>query len=578
MRVAWATRSALAARRLVSSSSAYVVGDKFGCATVQLKAERLPELGAHSPPVHHNLGYDAIFDLEQGEECRLTAQGAMAVDTGAFTGRSPKDKYVVDEASSRHKVWWGEVNQPMPETVFNELHDKVLEHLAGKRELFVFDGFAGANPKSTLKLRVVAAKAWQHHFCRNMFIRPKKPVAPIAAFEPQFTIYCASDFTNDAWQRHGLNSDAFVAFHLGRRVAIIGGTSYAGEMKKGIFSVMNYFKPLDNVLTMHCSANVGKHKGDVALFFGTSGTGKTTLSTDPERPIVGDDEHGWGDDGIFNIEGGCYAKVINLSPEDEPLIYGAIKRNALLENVDIRDEDGTVDYRSARKTANTRVSYPITHIPNRVHKSVAGHPNRILFLACDVFGVLPPVSKLTSDQAMYHFLSGFSAKIAGTERGVKQPVPTFSACFGSAFLTLPPTTYAKMLGDKMRQHQCQAYLVNTGWAGGNPDQGGKRMPIATTRALVNAIFNDALDHDAYTHHPVLNLHVPDAVLLPDGTRDENFDHTLLHPWEAWTNREDYEDAANNLARLFVDNFKQFTSSSKDATFDFSAHGPQPRGN
>ncbi len=514
----------------------------------------------NTPVVYHNLSYDDIFEHEKKNgETSLTAQGAMTVDTGIFTGRSPKDKFFVEEPSSKENLWWGDINKSCSEEVFDELYGKVLGHLSGK-PLYVFDGFAGARKSTRLSLRVVSERAWQHHFCTNMFIRPQE--SELANFEPDFTILNASGLKNEDWQKHGLNSEVFVLFHLAKRIAIIGGTEYGGEMKKGIFSVMNYYKPLEGILTMHCSANVGKDKGDAALFFGLSGTGKTTLSTDPKRPLIGDDEHGWDDEGIWNLEGGCYAKVINLNPDDEPLIYNAIKKDALLENV-VVGGDGAVDYSSNAKTENTRVSYPIFHIPNRIESGVAGHPENIIFLTCDAFGVLPAVARLSPEQAMYHFLSGYTAKVAGTERGVTEPTATFSACFGAAFMTLHPTKYARLLGEKMKKHNVKAYLVNTGWAGG-PYGVGNRMKIKLTRSIIDGIFDGSLDHDQYTHHAVLNLSVPDK--MGDVAKD------LLHPWESWSSRDDYEAQAKKLAGMFVKNFAQYVGGGSE--FDFTAHGPQ----
>jgi phosphoenolpyruvate carboxykinase (ATP) len=513
-----------------------------------------------TPVIYRNLSYDEIFEHEKKNgETVLTSQGAMAVDTGEFTGRSPNDKYIVKEPSSEKDVDWGKINQPVSEEVFNELLDKVQQYLSGK-PLYVFDGFAGARKSTRLSLRVITEKAWQHHFCTNMFIRPSAD--ELNDFAPEFTIINASGFRNSDYKRHGLHSDVFVIFHLGRKLAIIGGTEYGGEMKKGIFSVMNFYKPLQGILTMHCSANVGKQKGDSALFFGLSGTGKTTLSTDPNRPLIGDDEHGWDDEGIWNLEGGCYAKTINLNPDDEPQIFAAIKRNALLENVVIRDGN-VVDYADASKTENTRVSYPIFHIENRVESGLGPHPENIIFLTCDAFGVLPPVARLTPEQAMYHFLSGYTAKVAGTERGVKEPSATFSACFGAAFMTLHPTRYAKLLGDKMKQHKTRAWLVNTGWAGG-PYGVGSRMKIKITRSILDGIFDGSLNHDDYTHDDIMNLSIPNRL--------HDYDKSILHPWESWADKSAYEEQRRKLAAMFIENFKKYTNVSKE--FDFSAYGPK----
>ena len=396
------------------------------------------------------------------------------IDTGKFTGRSPKDKYIVKRAnteSERH-VGWGSVNQPMKEEVFNELLAECVAHYNKKvPKAYVFDGFCGANPNSRKNVRLITELAWQHHFCANMFIQAK--AAELQAFAPDFTIINACNISNANYKKHGLNSEVFVAFDVENKIALIGGTYYGGEMKKGIFSMMNYWLPLQGIMPMHCSANIGK-KGDTALFFGLSGTGKTTLSADPNRFLIGDDEHGWDKEGIFNFEGGCYAKTINLREENEPEIYRAIKRDALLENVFLVDKDGkkVPNYDDVSKTENGRVSYPINHIANHVPSSMGGHPNNVIFLTCDAFGVLPPISKLTPEQAMYHFLSGYTAKVAGTERGITKPVETFSACFGAAFMTLHPTKYADLLQKKLKDHGSHAFLVNTGWSGGESLRAG----------------------------------------------------------------------------------------------------------
>lgn len=521
--------------------------------------EKIPGI-ENTPVIYRNLSYDEIFEHERKTgETVLTAQGSMTVDTGVYTGRSPKDKYFVEEPESKGNLWWGNVNRPVAEAVFDELYGKVMQHMGGK-PLYVFDGFAGARSSTRLSLRVITERAWQHHFCTNMFIRPTP--AELETLTPEFTIINASGLKNADYKRHGLNSEVFVIFHLAKKIAIIGGTEYGGEMKKGIFSVMNYYKPLQGILTMHCSANVGKARGDSALFFGLSGTGKTTLSTDPKRPLIGDDEHGWDDEGIWNLEGGCYAKAINLNPDDEPDIYAAIRKDALLENVVVR-ADGSVDYADNSKTENTRVSYPITHIPNRIESGVAGQPENIIFLTCDAFGVLPAVARLTPEQAMYHFLSGYTAKVAGTERGVTEPQATFSACFGAAFMTLHPTRYAKLLGEKMRKHNVKAYLVNTGWAGGAHGV-GKRMKIKLTRSIIDGIFDGSLDHQDYTHDDVLNLAIPNKL--------GEYDKSTLLPWESWADRKAYDEQRKKLASMFIANFKQYTDAGKE--FDFSEFGPK----
>ncbi len=509
--------------------------------------------------IFHNLDYDELFDHEQqGREGRLSVNGTMMVDTGKFTGRSPKDKYFVHQLPSFEKIAWGKLNQPVAPEIFDELYAEVTEYLSGK-DLYISDGICGANQKTCKPVRFVTELAWQSHFVKNMFIRPA--VAELPGFVPAFTVYNACKLPNQQWERHGLNSEVFIIFNIEKNVAIIGGTWYGGEMKKGIFTMMNYWLPLQGILSMHCSANVGK-KGDVGLFFGLSGTGKTTLSTDAARKLIGDDEHGWDDDGIFNFEGGCYAKCINLSGDSEPEIFGAIRRNALLENV-VADESGLIDFDDQSKTENTRVSYPIEHIANHEPTLKAGHPKNIIFLTCDAFGVLPPVSRLTREQAMYYFLSGYTAKVAGTERGVTEPTATFSACFGEAFLPLHPTVYARLLGEKMEQHGVNAYLVNTGWTGGGYGV-GKRMSIKATRACINAILDGSIETADFEEMRWFRLNLPKA--LP------GLDPVLLNPRNAWADQEKFDATANQLAGMFIENFKKYLQAGE--AFDYTAAGPK----
>ena len=466
-----------------------------------------------------------------------------------FTGRSPKDKYIVRDDTTRDTLWWSDQgendNKPIDAEVWNALKSRVVNQLSGKR-LFVVDTYCGANPDTRLSVRFVTEVAWQAHFVTNMFIRPS--AEQLKTYQPDFVVLNGSKTTNPDWQAHGLNSENFVAFNLTEGIQIIGGSWYGGEMKKGMFSLMNYLLPLKGIPSMHCSANVGDN-GEVAIFFGLSGTGKTTLSTDPKRQLIGDDEHGWDDDGIFNFEGGCYAKVINLRKEDEPDIFRAIRRDALLENVVVND-DGQVDYDDGSKTENTRVSYPIYHIENIVKPvSRAGHANRVIFLTADAFGVLPPVSCLTPEQAQYYFLSGFTAKLAGTERGITEPTPTFSACFGKAFLSLHPTRYADVLNNRMEQHNSTAYLVNTGWNGS-----GKRISIKATRAIIDAILDGSIDDAATAICPVFNLSIPTAI--------SQVESALLDPRSSYDNAGDWQQKAENLASLFIDNFVQYTDTDK----------------
>jgi len=520
----------------------------------------LEELGLKNVgAIHHNISYDELIkhELENGEVER-TKSGATTVDTGIFTGRSPKDKYFVDREPSNKYIAWGDVNQKISEEIFNELLELSREQLSGK-DLYVTDVYSGASPASKKSIRFITEIAWQSHFVKNMFIRPT--ASELEVFKPDFTVLNACKAVNDKWKEHGMNSEVFVLFDVERNLSIIGGTWYGGELKKGIFSMMNYWLPLDNKLSMHCSANVGKD-GDTALFFGLSGTGKTTLSTDPNRALIGDDEHGWDDYGVFNFEGGCYAKVINLDAKSEPEIYGAIKENALLENV-VTYGEGEVDYENDSKTENTRVSYPIEHIDNHKADLMAGHPQNIIFLSADAFGVLPPVSKLTREQAMYYFLSGYTAKVAGTERGITEPVATFSACFGEAFMTLHPTVYAKLLGEKIDKHNVNVYLVNTGWTGGEYGV-GKRMSLKDTRACINAILDGSINESEFDITKTFRLQVPKTL--------GNINPELLNPRNAWEDKEAFDKTRDKLAEMFVENFKRYQDAQSE--FDYSAAGPK----
>lgn len=511
--------------------------------------------------IYHNLSYDELFahetnpSLEGFEKGFVTNTGAVAVDTGIFTGRSPKDKYIVEEETSLENIWWktpgrkSSDNKPVSEGTWKELYGLAVQQLNGKK-IYVMDGYAGANPDTRIKIRVVTEVAWMAHFVKNMFIRPDD--SELDNFEPDFVMLNACKTNDPEWQKHNLNSEVFVVFNLKERLAVVGGTWYGGEIKKGFFSIMNYYLPLKGIAAMHCSANVGKD-GDVAIFFGLSGTGKTTLSADPKRYLIGDDEHGWDHNGVFNFEGGCYAKCINLSKENEPDIYNAIKRDALLENV-VYNADGSIDFASNAKTENTRVSYPIYHINNIVKPvSKAGHAKRVIFLTADAFGVLPPVSRLTKEQTMYYFLSGYTAKVAGTERGIKEPSPAFSSCFGAAFLLLHPTAYARELARKMEEHGSTAYLVNTGWIGG-PYGTGKRIDIPSTRAIIDAILDGSIDNAEFENIPYFNLAVPRQV--------KGVDSKLLNQRNLWPNATDWDKAAHDLATKFVANFESFTDNEE----------------
>ncbi|MFT4271135.1 MAG: phosphoenolpyruvate carboxykinase (ATP) [Pantoea sp.] len=508
-----------------------------------------------SADIIYNPDYATLFteetrsDLTGFEKGVVTSSGAVAVDTGEFTGRSPKDKYIVRDDMTRDTVWWSDQgkgkndNHPLSQDTWNHLKSLVCKQLSDKR-LFVVDAWCGANADTRLAVRFVTEVAWQAHFVKNMFIAPT--MTELEHFTPDFVVMNGAKCTNPDWQSQGLNSENFIAFNLTEKIQLIGGTWYGGEMKKGMFSVMNYLLPQQGIASMHCSANVGK-AGDVALFFGLSGTGKTTLSTDPARQLIGDDEHGWDDDGVFNFEGGCYAKTIHLNPDAEPEIYQAIRTDALLENVVVR-EDGTVDFDDGSKTENTRVTYPIYHIENIVRPvSKAGHASKIIFLTADAYGVLPPVSVLTDEQAQYHFLSGFTAKLAGTERGVTEPSPTFSACFGAAFLSLHPVKYAEVLVKRMQASGAKAYLVNTGWNGQ-----GKRISIKDTRAIINAILRGEVDKAETFNLPLFNLAVPRGL---SGIEPE-----VLDPRTTWGTEEKWLGKALFLADKFTTNFEKFTDT------------------
>lgn len=505
----------------------------------------------------HNPTYEDLYEaelslnLEGFERGRLTELGAVNVMTGEFTGRSPKDKYIVKDEVTENTLWWTSDkatndNKPISKQTWKALKETTVNQLSGKK-LYVVDAFCGANENTRLKVRFIMEVAWQAHFVKNMFIRPTEEELENFG-DPDFVVMNASKTTFQDYKNHGLNSEVYIAFNLTEKMQIIGGTWYGGEMKKGMFAMMNYYLPLQGISSMHCSANKGEN-GDVAVFFGLSGTGKTTLSTDPKRQLIGDDEHGWDDEGIFNFEGGCYAKTIDLSKENEPDIYNAIRRDALLENVTV-DENGKIDFKDGSVTQNTRVSYPIYHIDNIVKPiSKAGHATKVIFLTADAFGVMPPVSKLTPEQTKYYFLSGFTAKLAGTERGVTEPQPTFSACFGKAFLSLHPTKYGEELVQKMEEHHATAYMVNTGWNGS-----GKRISIKDTRAIIDAILDGSIEKAETKTIPVFNFEVPTAL--------HDVDSGILDPRATYTNEQDWYQKAERLAGLFVKNFEQYTDNEE----------------
>ncbi len=492
----------------------------------------------------------------RASEGSLAANGAIVCNTGQHTGRSPNDKFLVEEPSTKDAIWWGKVNKPITEAQFDALHTKVLEHYKG-RKLYVRDAFAGADEATRLPIRVVTETAWHNLFATQLFIRPAPGAT--ADHKPEFLVLNAPTCLAEP-EIHGTRSSTFVTVHFGKRLVLIGGTAYAGEIKKSIFTVMNYLLPTSGVLSMHCSANIGVD-GDVALFFGLSGTGKTSLSADPRRGLIGDDEHGWSDDGVFNIEGGCYAKCIRLSPKFEPQIYNAIRFGSVAENVVTDDLTREIDYDADDLTENTRVAYPLHYIDNAVIPSVGGHPKNVVFLTCDAFGVLPPISKLTPDQAMYHFLSGYTAKVAGTEAGVTEPQATFSTCFGAPFLPLPPERYATMLGERLAKYNAQCWLINTGWSGGEHGV-GERMNIAFTRAMVKAALSGDLEGVPYKQDPVFGVAVPQQ--CPDVPSE------VLTPRSTWKDPAAYDAKAAELAGLFVKNFKGFEGAAANVV----AAGPK----
>jgi phosphoenolpyruvate carboxykinase (ATP) len=484
--------------------------------------------------------------LSQGS---LTDTGALAIATGEFTGRSPKDRFIVKDAQTSDSVWWGDVNIPFSEAQFDALYNRMKSYLVG-RDVYVRDAYACADPRYALNIRVVTEFPWSNMFAYNMFLRPSED--ELADFQPSWHIVCVPGFKADP-EIDGTRQHNFAVINFTRKMIIIGGTGYTGEIKKGIFSVLNYVLPHEkSVLSMHCSANIGNEDNDTAIFFGLSGTGKTTLSSDVNRRLIGDDEHGWSDQTVFNFEGGCYAKTIDLTREKEPQIYDAIRFGAILENIGFQDGGSKPDYTDSSITENTRVSYPIHHIDNIANPSIGSAPQNIFFLTADAFGVLPPISRLTTEQAMYHFMSGYTAKVAGTEVGITEPTTTFSACFGAAFLPLHPAKYAELLGEKLKNHKVNVWLVNTGWTGGSYGV-GHRMKLGHTRAMITAALTGKLDDVEYNTLPVFDLKIP--------TTCEGVPTEVLNPRDTWKDKQLYDETAVDLAKKFIKNFEKYAAQT-----------------
>lgn len=511
---------------------------------------RLNKINNEGCQIFHNLSYKDIKNRLQIEKRgRFTLTDSYCVSTGKYTGRSPQDRYIVDSSVSNKDINWGSVNQNIEESKFNKLYNLVTDYYNNVNNVYIFDGFCGNS--SEKHIRFLTEHAWQHNFVKNMFIRPDEEKSlELCGKDPDFTMINASglEIDSEIVSELNLNSEAFVILHIDKKIGIIGGTSYAGEMKKSIFSLMNYWLPKDNILTMHCSANIGDNN-ETALFFGLSGTGKTTLSAVPNRYLIGDDEHGWNNEGIFNLEGGCYAKTLNLDPNAEPEIFGAIKEKSILENVFV-EKEGKVNYFNNSITDNGRVSYPIFHISNYCQEKVLNHPNNIIFLTCDAFGILPPVSKLNNEEAMYHFLSGYTAKVAGTERGIVEPVATFSACYGEPFLPLHPYRYAELLNEKINKYDSNVYLVNTGWYKGGYGV-GERMKISLTRKCIDAILDNSILENEFEKIPIFNLLIPKVI---DGV-----DNSILNPCNSWNSKKEYYKSSEKLAQMFINNFEKYSN-------------------
>ena len=512
-----------------------------GTAVTDKFASQLTSFGIKPSKVHRNLNVDDLVKLAvERSDGVVNSTGSLSVNTGKYTGRSPDDRFIVFDDKTKDTIDWGKINHQFASDKFDKLFEKMKEFVDNK-ELFIFDGFVGADPENRLPIRVINDHVWQNLFGRNLFIRPTN--GELENHEPEFTILCINDFVAVP-DVDGTRTDVFILIDLTKKIVLIGGTQYAGEMKKSMFSVMNFLMPERGIFPMHCSANTGD-KGDTTLFFGLSGTGKTTLSADPNRKLIGDDEHGWSDNGTFNFEGGCYAKCINLSQEAEPEIWNAIRPGAVLENVILNDN--VPDYDDNALTENTRVAYPLDYIPGAVIPSTGGHPKVIVFLTADALGVLPPVSRLTKEGAMYHFMSGYTSKLAGTERGIKEPKSVFSECFGAPFMPRPASVYAKLLGEKINQHNTVVYLVNTGWSGG-PYGIGKRIKIKYSRAMITAALSGKLDSVKYRHDDTFNLDIPTEV--------DDVPSEILDPKNTWIDKEAYDASAKKLAQMFVENFQE----------------------
>ena len=528
-----------------------------GTVTTDKFSSQLTSFGINPSKVHRNLTVEQMVSYAvDRKEGVVNSTGSLSVNTGKYTGRSPDDRFIVYDDKTHDTIDWGKINHQFPSGKFEKIFEK-MKNFVDNKELFVFDGFVGADPETRLPIRVINDHVWQNMFSSNLFIRPNNQ--ELENHEPAFTILCINDFVA-APEIDGTRTDVFILIDLTRKIVLIGGTEYAGEMKKSMFGVMNFLLPDKGIFPMHCSANIGE-KGDTALFFGLSGTGKTSLSADPERMLIGDDEHGWSQSGVFNFEGGCYAKCINLNEEAEPQIWNAIKSGAVLENVVVNKDTLKPDFDDGSLTENTRAAYPLDYIPGAIIPSVGGHPKVIIFLTADALGVLPPVSKLTKESAMFHFMSGYTSKLAGTERGIKEPKATFSACFGSPFMPRPASVYAKMLGEKILEHNTVVYLINTGWSGGAYGV-GKRISIKYSRAMVTAALTGKFDLIKFRHDDIFNLDVP--------TECPGVPSDVLDPKNTWIDKDSYDLSAKKLAQMFGENFTKF----KDVSPEIRNAGPQ----